>query len=127
MIQCTVRGDFKKSNSFLKRLLKLDFNTLLKKYAEDGVKALSSATPVRTGKTAASWSWEIVKERGAVSIFWTNSNLEQNVPIAVILDYGHGTASGGYVQGRHYISPAIRPVFDDIAKAAWKEVIRNAR
>lgn len=127
MIQCTVKGDFKKSNSFLRRLLRLDFNTLLKKYAEDGIKALSSATPVRTGKTAASWSWEIVKEKDAVSIFWTNSNLEQNVPIAVILDYGHGTSNGGYVQGRHYIAPAIRPVFDEIANAAWKEVIRNAR
>lgn len=127
MIQCTVKGDFKKSNSFLKRLLKLDFNTLLKKYAEDGVNALSSATPVKTGKTAASWNWEIVKEHNAVSIFWTNSNLEQNVPIAVILDFGHGTSNGGYVQGRHYISPAIRPIFDAIANAAWKEVIRNAR
>jgi len=127
MIQCTVRGDFKKTNSFLKRIMKLDFSSLLKKYAEEGVEALFNATPIKTGKTAASWDYEIVKGRDTVSIFWTNSNLENDVPIAVILDYGHGTANGGYVQGRHYISPAIRPVFDKIANAAWKEVIRNAR
>ena len=127
MIQCTVKGDFKKTNTFLKRILKLDFNSLLKKYAEEGVEALFNATPIRTGKTAASWDYEIVKGHNVVSIFWTNSNLEDNVPIAVILDYGHGTSNGGYVQGRHYISPAIRPVFDKIADAAWKEVVRNAR
>lgn len=127
MIQCTVKGDFKKSNTFLKRLLKLDFNSLLKKYAEEGVEALFNATPIKTGRTASSWSYEIVKGHDSISIFWTNSNLEDNVPIAVILDYGHGTSNGGYVQGRHYISPAIRPVFDKIADAAWKEVMRNAR
>ena len=127
MIQCTVKGDFRKTNSFLKRIMKLDFNSLLKKYAEEGVRALASATPIRTGKTAASWNWEIVKDFGSVSIFWTNSNLERNVPIAVILDFGLGTGWGGYVQGRHYISLAIRPVFDQIAEAAWKEVRRNAR
>lgn len=127
MIQCTVRGDFKKTNSFLKRIMKLDFSSLLKKYAEEGVEALFNATPIKTGKTAASWDYEIVKGRDTVSIFWTNSNLENDVPIAVILDYGHGTANGGYVQGRHYISPAIQPIFDKIANAAWKEVIRNAR
>ena len=127
MIQCTVRGDFKRTNSFLKRIMKLDFSSLLKKYAEEGVEALFNATPIKTGKTAASWDYEIVKGRDTVSIFWTNSNLENDVPIAVILDYGHGTANGGYVQGRHYISPAIQPVFDKIANAAWKEVIRNAR
>lgn len=127
MIQCTVRGDFKKTNSFMKRILKLDFNSLLKRYAEEGVEALIMATPIRTGKTAASWNYEIVKDRHSVSIFWTNSNMEDNVPIAVILDFGHGTANGGYVQGRHYISPAIQPVFDKIANATWKEVTRNAR
>jgi len=125
MIQCTVKGDFKKTRSFLKRIVKLDLESLLIKYAEEGVEALASATPVRTGKTAASWSYEIVKEKDKISIFWTNSNMEQNVPVAVILDYGHGTANGGYVQGRHFISPAIRPVFDKIAEAAWKEVAKK--
>ena len=127
MIQCTVKGDFKKSNTFLKRVLKLDLKSLLRKYAVEGVEALSAATPVNTGKTAASWTYEIVKRHDSISIYWTNSNMEGDTPIAVLLDYGHGTANGGYVQGRHFISPAIRPVFDRIADAAWKEVVRNAR
>lgn len=122
MIRCTVKGDFRKTTNFLKRIRKLDFESLLKKYAEEGVEALSEATPVVTGKTAASWSYEIVKEPGKISIFWNNSNIVRGIPIAVILDYGHGTGSGGYVRGRHYIAPAIRPVFDKIADAAWKEV-----
>ena len=124
MIQCTVKGDFKKTRSFLKRLTRLDFYSILKKYAEEGVEALSSATPVVTGKTAASWDYEIVEDRDSVSIFWTNSNMNEGVPIAVVLNYGHATANGGYVQGRRYISPAIQPVFDKIADAAWKEVKR---
>lgn len=122
MIRCTVKGNFRKTTNFLKRIRKLDFESLLKKYAEEGVEALSEATPVVTGKTAASWSYEIVKEPGRISIFWNNSNIVRGIPIAVILDYGHGTGSGGYVRGRHYIAPAIRPVFDKIADAAWKEV-----
>lgn len=125
MIRCTVKGDFKKTRTFLKRIQKTDLGSLLKRYAEEGVKALSSATPVVTGKTAASWDYEIVEERNRISIYWTNSNVNDGVNIAVILDYGHGTGWGGYVQGRHYISPAIQPVFDEIADAAWKEVMKN--
>ena len=122
MIRCTVKGDFKNTNSLLKRIRKLDLGSLLEKYADQGVQALKSATPVDSGETADSWDYEIVKESGSVSIFWTNYNENQGVRIAVILDYGHGTGNGGYVQGRHFISPAIRPVFDQIADAAWKEV-----
>ena len=122
MIQCRVKGNFKNTNNFLQKLLKLDFESNLKKYAEEGVQALSSATPKCTGKTAASWDYEIVKEKNRISIFWTNSNMNEGVPVAVILEYGHGTGWGGYVQGRHYISPAIQPVFDRIANEAWKEV-----
>lgn len=125
MIQCTIKGDFKKTRNFLKRIQKLDFYSLLKKYGEEGVKALSEATPVVTGKTAASWDYMIDRGIGQVSIFWTNSNFNDNVPIAVILEFGHGTGWGGYVQGRHYIAPAIRPVFDKIAEAAWKEVTKS--
>lgn len=125
MIRCTVKGDFKKTRTFLKRIQKTDLGSLLKRYAEEGVKALSSATPVVTGKTAASWDYEIVEERNRISIYWTNSNVNNGVNIAVILDYGHGTGWGGYVQGRHYISPSIQPVFDEIADAAWKEVMKN--
>ena len=122
MIKCEIKGDFKKTLSFLRRIQGKDLGSLLKKYAEQGVEVLRSATPVVTGKTAASWGYEIVQERNKLSIFWTNSNINEGVPIAVILEYGHGTGWGGYVQGRHYISPAIQPVFDQIAEAAWKEV-----
>lgn len=122
MIKCEIKGDFKKTLSFLRRIQGKDLGSLLKKYAEQGVEVLRSATPVVTGKTAASWGYEIVQDRNKISIFWTNSNVNEGVPIAVILEYGHGTGWGGYVQGRHYISPAIQPVFDQIAEAAWKEV-----
>lgn len=125
MVRCIVRGDFKNTTNFIKRIRKLDFEHVLTKYAEEGVKALASATPVRTGKTASSWSYEIKKERKQISIYWTNSNFNNNVPIAVIIDYGHATQSGAYVSGRHYISPAIRPIFDQIAEAAWKEVTKR--
>ena len=125
MVRCIVRGDFKNTTNFIKRIRKLDFEHVLIKYAEEGVKALASATPVRTGKTASSWSYEIKKERKQVAIYWTNSNIIDYVPIAVIIDYGHATQSGAYVSGRHYISPAIRPIFDQIAEAAWKEVTKR--
>ncbi len=125
MIRCTVKGDFKKTYRFLDRIRKLDFDSLLQKYGEEGVKALASVTPIRTGKTAASWDYYIEKGNNRISIYWTNSNLTDHVPIAIILDFGHATANGGYVQGRHFISPAIRPVFDKIAEAAWKEVFQT--
>lgn len=127
MIQCTVRGSFKNTESFLKRIMKLDFDTLLKSYAEEGVKALASVTPIRTGLTASSWYYEIVKGRESISIFWKNSNMADGVPVVVMLDFGHGSRGGSYVQGRHFIAPAIQPIFDKIAQAAWKEVIRNAK
>lgn len=122
MIRCTVKGDFKKTLSFLNRIKKLDFVSLLDKYGQEGVKALASVTPVRTGKTRDSWGYHIERSTHQISIVWTNSNIVDRVPIAVILDYGHATANGGYVQGLHFISPAIRPVFEKIADAAWKEV-----
>ena len=125
MIRCRVKGDFKNSYSFLDKIRKLDFDSTIERYAEEGVKALSSATPKRTGKTAESWKYEIVKENGRLSIFWTNDNMNDGVPIAVILEYGHGTGWGGYVQGRHYISPAIRPIFDKISEEVRKEVSKS--
>ncbi len=125
MIQCKVKGDFKKTKKFLRRNQHVDFESLLKQYAEEGVKALAAATPVITGKTAASWGYEIDSQRTKKCIYWTNSNINDGVPIAVILEYGHGTGWGGYVQGRHYISPAIQPVFDKIVENIWREVTSN--
>ena len=122
MIKIKQSGNFNNAERFFKRAQKMDFFRNLEKYAREGVTALASATPVDSGKTAASWDYEIQKRQGKVSIYWTNSNINNGVPIAVILQYGHGTNGGGYVQGRDYINPAIRPIFDKIAENAWKEV-----
>lgn len=125
MISFTQKGDYKKTESYLKRLLKQDLTSILNRYGELGVEALAKATPVRTGKTAASWSYKIVQEKGKSTIIWSNSNIVNGVPIALILQYGHGTGTGGYVQGRNYIKPAIQPVFDKLAEELWKEVTQH--
>lgn len=122
IIQFKQKGDFSKMESFLKKLRKLDLDSVLRKYGELGVQALASATPVETGKTAASWDYKIEKGKGVVTITWTNSNVNNGVPIALLIQYGHGTGTGGYVQGRDYIKPAILPIFDQLADALWKEV-----
>ena len=122
MIKIKQSGNFNNTERFFKRAQKMDFFRNLEKYAREGVTALASATPVDSGTTAASWGYEIQKRHGKVSIYWTNSNINNGVPIAVILQYGHGTNNGGYVQGRDYINQAIRPIFDKIAENAWKEV-----
>lgn len=122
MIKIKQSGNFNNTERFFKRAQKMDFFRNLEKYAREGVTALASATPVDSGKTAASWDYEIKKGNGKISIYWTNSNINNGVPIAVILQYGHGTNGGGYVQGRDYINPAIRPIFDKITDNARKEV-----
>lgn len=116
------KGDFKKTEKFLKKSLGLNYRDVLDKYAKQGVAALASATPVDTGETAASWYYEIIQNESAISIVWKNHNIENGLNIAVILQYGHATRGGGYVEGRDYINPALRPIFDKLADAAWKEV-----
>nr|DAF75079.1 MAG TPA: type I neck protein [Caudoviricetes sp.] len=124
MIQIRQKGDFKKLTSFLERAKEgLDIG-VLDKYGRKGVAALSSATPVDTGLTASSWFYKIGNRNGVAKIEFHNSNIQNGVPIAVILQYGHGTRNGGYVVGRDYINPALQPVFDELAKNAWKEVNR---
>lgn len=122
IISYTAKGDLKNTDTFLKKLMKQDLTSILERYGQQGVDALASATPVDTGKTAASWGYTITRDTGSVTIAWTNSNVNNGVPIAIILQYGHGTGTGGYVKGRDYIKPAIQPVFDEITKALWKEV-----
>ena len=116
------KGDWKKTRKFLKRCSDLDLDDVLNLYGQEGVDALAKATPKDTGKTAASWSYEVTKGRESIVITWKNSNIVDGVPIAVILQYGHGTRNGGYVQGVDYINPAMRPVFERIAARAWGEV-----
>lgn len=116
------KGDWKKTRKFLKRCSDLDLDDVLNLYGQEGADALAKATPKDTGKTEASWSYEVTKGRESIVITWKNSNIVDGVPIAVILQYGHGTRNGGYVEGVDYINPAMRPVFERIAARAWGEV-----
>lgn len=125
MIRFTTKGDFNKTFKFLEKMKKRDVSKILEKYGQMGVSALAAATPVDSGATANSWSYEIVRKGDDATIYWTNTHQNKGVYIAVILQYGHGTGTGGYVQGRDYINPAIRPVFDKIAEEAWLEVVNS--
>lgn len=116
------KGNFKKTRKFLKRCSNLQLDDLLDQYGKEGVEALARATPKDTGKTAASWNYAVHKSDGRITITWSNSNIVNGVPIAVILQYGHGTRNGGYVEGVDYINPAMRPIFERIAQRAWGEV-----
>lgn len=117
---CT--GSFNKTERFLKKAHNASKTIDLTKYGEKGVAALQAATPTRTGVTASSWYYKIEKSGSKITLSFLNSNVNHGVPIAIILQYGHGTNNGGWVQGRDYINPALRPVFDEMAQAIWKEV-----
>ena len=124
MITFRQKGDFSKLTRYLERVKEVVKLGDLDKYGRAGVAALASATPVDTGLTASSWYYEISNKNGSAMISFHNSNLQNGVPIAIILQYGHGTRNGGWVEGRDYINPAIRPIFDRIADDAWKEVTK---
>lgn len=124
MIKIKHKGDFSKTYRVLKKASNIKDLSVLDTYGQQGVQALMAATPVDSGATSRSWDYHIEKKSGSVSIVWTNSNINNGCNIAVVLQYGHGTANGGYVQGRDYINPAMRPIFDKIADAAWEEVTR---
>lgn len=122
MISFESQGNFGKTESFLKKLLNADMYRSLDSLAKEGVAALSSATPREFGTTAASWSYTIEIKRDSAKITWTNSHRPNGFPVAVMLQHGHGTRTGGYVQGRDYINPAIKPVMDKISDGVWKAV-----
>ena len=124
MISFRQKGDFSKLNRFLERAKGAARLSILDKYGREGVAALASATPIDSGKTANSWYYEIKHDNGAATITFLNSHINEGVPIAIILQYGHGTGTGGWVEGRDYINPAIQPVFDKIVDEAWKEVTK---
>ena len=125
MIRVKQRGDLSKTIEYLGRVRKavnrIDWN----RYGQEGVTALAAATPVDTGLTANSWHYKIVKTKDSISITFYNSNIQNGIPIALILQYGHGTRNGGWVQGRDYINPAIQPIFDKLANDAWREVTKR--
>lgn len=126
MISFKNKGDFSKTMEFLGRVKKsVNLRNIdLERYGREGVAALSAATPVDTGLTAGSWDYDITHKNGSVTISFLNSNIQNGVPIAIILQYGHGTNNGGWVQGRDYINPAIQPIFDEILNNIWKEVTK---
>lgn len=124
MIRFTHKGDFSKLTRFLERVKEVVKLSDLDKYGRAGVEALTSATPKESGKTASSWSYAIEHANGSVRINFTNSNINDGVPIAIILQFGHGTGTGGWVEGRDYINPAIQPIFDQIVNNAWREVTK---
>lgn len=123
MISIEQSGDFKKTFSFFNKITKGVYaKAILDKYGKRGVDALSAATPKDTGETSRSWYYEIEKTKTGVKVTWSNSNVKSRVPIAILIQYGHGTGTGGYVYGRDYINPALQPVFDEMAKEMWREV-----
>ena len=119
------KGNFSKTEQFLKRASKLTLDDILRHYGEEGVRALKEATPKDTGTTANSWYYNVTKSKDQIVITWSNSNILNGIPIAIILQYGHATRNGGYVEGIDYINPAMKPVFDRIAARAWKEVMHQ--
>lgn len=124
MIKFKHRGNFSKLTRYLERVKQAIRMGLLDRYGREGVEALSAATPFETGLTARSWYYKIENRTGSAKIIFGNSNVQDGVPIAIILQYGHGTGNGGWVQGRDYINPAIQPIFDRIVNDAWKEVTK---
>ena len=124
MISFRHKGDFSKTFRYLGNVKDAVDLKDLDKYGREGVAALASATPINSGKTANSWYYDITRDNGSVTITFNNSNIQNGVPIAIILQYGHGTRNGGWVQGRDYINPAIQPIFDKITNDAWREVTK---
>ena len=125
MITFACKGSFSNTNKFLEKMLSTAKMVDLDKYGREGVKALSAATPIETGETANSWAYKIERKGNNATITWYNTHVDNGVNIAVILQYGHGTRNGGWVEGRDYINPAMQPIFDAIAESAWKEVTQS--
>ena len=118
------KGNLNKTEIFCKRTLNPNYMSIIERYGREGVNALSSATPINSGETASSWGYKIKRNKYSVSIIWTNSHVENGIPIVILIQYGHATSNGGYVQGHDFINPALKPVFDKMAKEVWEEVIR---
>jgi hypothetical protein len=122
VISFSSTGDWRRTEAFLRKMTSTDLLSALGKYGQQGVSALAAATPTDSGLAASSWDYTVEGSQGSASITWTNTDQENGFPVAIMLQYGHGTGTGGYVQGRDYINPAIRPVFDRIADEVWKAV-----
>lgn len=122
MISFSSSGSFDKTERFLRTMQKFDVTAIVKSAAQRGVNALAKATPKDSALASSSWGYVIEQKRGSLMIGWTNSDVENGFPVALMIQYGHGTGTGGYIQGKDYINPAMRPVFDEIAETVWKAV-----
>lgn len=122
MISFKHKGDFSKLTKYLNNLKNVSYSSIVNKYGQRGVAALASATPMDTGLTASSWYHKVVEQNGRIEIQFCNSNIQNGCPIAIVLQLGHGTGTGGWVEGRDYINPSIQPIFDEITNEAWREV-----
>lgn len=121
-IRLTTKGNFKKTHKFLKKATDQRIFDSLVRYAQKGTEALMAATPIESGTTVNSWRFEIAYGGGSAKINWINDNVNEGYVIALLIQYGHGTGTGGWVEGRDYINPAIQPIFDEIRDKIWKEV-----
>ena len=124
MIGFRQKGDFSNTTNYLRKLKNAKILKILERYGQEGVEALASATPVDSGLTARSWYYKVEVTNTSAKLIFCNSNVNKGIPIAIILQYGHGTGTGGWVEGRDYINPAIQPIFDKIASDAWREVTK---
>lgn len=122
MIRLESKGSFRRTDAFLDKMRKRSILSVLNRYGEAGCDALANATPVDTGLTAGSWTYDVEQKRKSYSIVWRNTHTKNGMVIAILLQYGHGTGTGGFVRGYDYINPAIKPIFDRIAADVWKEV-----
>lgn len=122
MVSFSTSGSFNNTERFLRSMQKLQIDSILKSAAQRGVNALAKATPQDSGLASSSWGYVIDQKRGSIMIGWTNSDVENGFPVALMIQYGHGTGTGGYIQGKDYINPAMRPIFDEIADTVWKAV-----
>lgn len=124
MISFTHKGNFNKVEKFFNRALGKKYMYIFERYAKEGLVALMASTPIDTGMTAISWDYRIEKTKNSIRIIWFNTNIVDGIPIAVIIQYGHGTRNGGYVEGIDYINPALKPVFDKLTLDLWAEVTK---
>jgi len=125
MLSVSSSGSFKKLEKYLDKGQNGSLPSIFDRYGKQGVIALSSGTPLESGETASSWGYQIRKGKSRTTLVWTNDHVENQINIAIILQYGHGTRTGGWVEGRDYINPAMRPVFDEMAQRIWEEVTKN--
>ena len=122
MIKITQSGSFKNTDRFLKNVSKVDYRSVLNRYGQEGVDALSNATPVDSGETSYSWTYEVTYKNGQYKLEWYNTHMAGSAPVAILIQYGHATRNGGYVEGIDFINPALKPIFEKMANDAWKEV-----